>query len=223
VDGKDVDAVEIATSRGSSGFSTAQNGKPLFPIEYKKYPPSTIPGEKLSETQPLPTKLRHFARQLLTEDMLTQRTPGAHAEVLARFKKMISRGPIHTTDVGVDTVMFPAWTGGAEWGGAAFDPDHSLLYINSNEMAWLYALAEDPKPGATVSEKIWYRTQCAVCHGENRTGAPPTFLRSWISGSGLGPTKMRDVIFYGQGRMTGFPTLAGPEYRRDQFRTSERG
>jgi quinoprotein glucose dehydrogenase len=205
--GRDVDAVEVATKSGFVWLFDRANGTPLFPIEYKKYPASSIPGEQLSETQPLPTRPAPFARQLLKEDMLTLRTPEAHAEVLARFKKMVSAGQFVPPSVGVDTVMFPGMDGGGEWGGAAFDPDSGLLYINSNEMAWLYSLAENPKPGATISGKDLYRTQCAVCHGENRTGAPPAIPSLVEIGQRLSATEMRTTIFYGQGRMTGFPTL----------------
>ena len=206
-DGKDIDAVSITTKTGFVWVFDRTNGTPLFPIEYKKYPASTIPGEVLSETQPLPTKPAPFARQRLTADMLTQRTPQAHAEVLARFKKMVSNGQFVPPSIGVDTVMFPGMDGGGEWGGTAFDPDTGLLYVNSNEMAWLYALAENPKPGATVSGKDLYRTQCAVCHGENRTGAPPAIPSLIDIGKRLSAAEMRSTVFYGMGRMPGFPTL----------------
>src|ERR1035438_4075987 len=66
-DGKDVEAVEIATKSGYVWLFDRTNGTPLFPIERNKYPPSKIPGEQLSETQPFPTKPAPFARQRLTE------------------------------------------------------------------------------------------------------------------------------------------------------------
>ena len=95
-DGKDVDAVEIATKSGYVWLFDRTNGAPLFPIERKRYRASAIPGEQLSETQPLPTRPAPFARQMLTADMLTQRTPEAHAAALARFNKMVSAGAIRT-------------------------------------------------------------------------------------------------------------------------------
>ncbi len=70
-DGKNVDAVAITTKTGHVFVFDRTNGTPLFPIEYKKYPASTIAGEVASETQPLPTKPEPFARQLLTADMVT--------------------------------------------------------------------------------------------------------------------------------------------------------
>jgi quinoprotein glucose dehydrogenase len=150
-DGKNVDAVTITTKTGHVFVFDRTNGTPLFPIEYKRYPASTIAGEVASETQPLPTRPEPFARQLLTADMLTTRTPQAHAAALAQFKKMVSNGQFVPASLGRDTVQFPGMDGGAEWGGTAFDPETGLLYVNSNEMVWLYALAENPKPGTAVS------------------------------------------------------------------------
>ena len=63
------------------------NGKPLFPIKYRKYPASTVPGEQAAATQPLPSKPAPFARQRLTEDVLTNRTPEAHQAALEQFRK----------------------------------------------------------------------------------------------------------------------------------------
>ena len=75
---------------------------------------------------------------------------------------MISNGQFVPPSVGVDTVSFPGMDGGAEWGGSAFDPDTGLLYVNSNEMVWLYALAENPKPGTAVSGKDLYQPRVRV-------------------------------------------------------------
>ena len=97
-DNKNVDAVSITTKTGHVFVFDRVNGTPLFPIEYKKYPASTIAGEVASETQPLPTKPAPFARQLLTADMLTTRTPQAHAAALAQFKTMISDGPVRPAE-----------------------------------------------------------------------------------------------------------------------------
>ena len=206
-DGKDIDAVEIATKSGYVWLFDRMNGTPLFPVERKTYPASKIPGEKLSETQPFPTKPSPFARQLLTADMLTQRTPEAHAAALARFNKMISAGQFVPPSVGIDTVLFPGFDGGAEWGGAAYDPETALLYINANEMAWTYGLAETPKPGQVVSGKDIYGADCAGCHGDNRAGSPPAVPSLVDVGKRVNAAQLRSTILNGLGRMPGFPAL----------------
>src|SRR5207247_5813174 len=76
--GRLVDAVAQTTKSGHVYMFERDTGKPLFPIEYRKYPASDIEGEVTAETQPLPLKPAPFARQQLTPDMLTRRTPEAH-------------------------------------------------------------------------------------------------------------------------------------------------
>ena len=64
-----------------------------------------------------------FARQRLTEDMLTSRTPEARQAALEAFRKLRSDGQFVPFAVGRDTIVFPGFDGGAEWGGSAFDPE----------------------------------------------------------------------------------------------------
>src|SRR5436190_2273160 len=131
--GRPVDAVAQTTKSGHVYLFERETGKPLFSIEYRKYPASEIEGEVTAETQPLPIKPKPFARQQLTAEMITERTPEAHVAALERFKKLRSAGQfIPGSREG--TIIFPGYDGGAEWGGSAFDPATGLLYVNSNEM-----------------------------------------------------------------------------------------
>ena len=65
-----------------------------------------------------------FARQLLAEDMLTTRTPEAHAWAVKEFRTLRSEGQFIPLGVGKQTVVFPAFDGGAEWGGTCHRPNH---------------------------------------------------------------------------------------------------
>ena len=80
-DGTRVEAVAQTTKYGYVYVLDRRTGKPLFPIEYRKTPASPIDGEQLAADQPYPVKPPPFTRQGLTEDMLTTRTPEAHAAV----------------------------------------------------------------------------------------------------------------------------------------------
>jgi quinoprotein glucose dehydrogenase len=63
-DGKPVDADRPDHQVMDSSFLFDRvNGEPLFPIEYRKYPASTLEGEVAAATQPLPTMPAPFARQ----------------------------------------------------------------------------------------------------------------------------------------------------------------
>ena len=209
--GKPIDAVAQTTKHGYVFLFDRANGTPLFPIEYRKVPASNIPGERAADSQPFPTKPEPFARQQLTEDLLTKRTPQAHAAVLTQFRKMVSGGQFVPASIGKDTVSFPGMDGGAEWGGPAFDPESGLLYVNSNEMVWLYALAEAAPPGASLSGKQLYVAHCASCHRDERTGAPPAIPSLVGVGDRMAQPDVRSIIFYGGSRMPSFPTLA-PEF-----------
>ena len=120
--GSPVDAVAQITKTGYVYVFNRKTGEPLFPIEYRKVPASPLDGEKVAETQPYPVKPPPYTRQNFTEDLITNRTPEAHAAVLEEFRKHDSKG-IFTPPSLRGSIVFPGTDGGGEWGGAAFDPE----------------------------------------------------------------------------------------------------
>lgn len=180
-------------------------GAPLFPIHEHPFPPSTVLGEKTSPTQPVPDAPVPFGRQQLTADMLTNRTPEAHAWALDQFSKMRSNGQFYPFAVGQQTIVLPGFDGGGEWSGPAIDPASDTLFVGSTEMAWLGGLIPVTS-GASPGEAI-YQQQCAICHGISRAGAPPTFPSLIDVEQRLGRAKIIDQIHHGTGRMPAFPNL----------------
>ena len=71
------------------------------------------------------------------------------------------------------TLEFPGVGGGAEWGGSAVDPNTGVIYINANQVAFTTTLVKND-PSAGVGART-YQSQCAVCHGVDRAGAPPAY------------------------------------------------
>jgi quinoprotein glucose dehydrogenase len=203
-DGKSIEAVAQTTKQGFVYLFDRATGTPLFPIEYRKYPASDMPGEKAAAEQPLPTKPAPYSRQRLTEDLLTNRTPEAHAWALQRFRTFRSDGQFVPLTVGKDTVVFPGFDGGAEWGGPAEDPETGVLYVNANDVAWTGSLAEN-KPGG--GPKATYLTQCSICHGETMAGSPPAIPSLVGIGDRLPVPQIATTIRNGKGRMPGFPGL----------------
>jgi quinoprotein glucose dehydrogenase len=203
-DGKRVDAIAQTTKQGWVYLFDRVSGKPLFPVEERPYPASTVPGEAASPVQPLPTKPAPYARQLLTEDMLTTRTPEAHAWAVQQFRGFRSEGQFVPLGVGSQTVVFPGFDGGAEWGGPAVDPTTGVIYVNANDIAWTGGLVENKHTGKGADI---YQNQCALCHGDNRAGSPPTFP-SLIGVDGrLTTEQISNLIHSGKGRMPAFPAL----------------
>ena len=203
-DGRVVDAVAQTTKQGFVYLFDRKNGSPLFPIEYRKYPASDVPGEAAAAEQPLPIKPAPFARQLLTVDMLTNRTAEAHQWALEQFRKLRSEGQFVPFSVGKDTVIFPGFDGGAEWGGPAVDPQTAILYVNANEMAWTGALASNVEGNGG---KAIYASQCGVCHGEKMAGSPPAIPSLTGIADRLSAAQIVTTIKNGKSRMPGFPSL----------------
>ena len=194
-DGKPVDAVAQITKTGHVYLFERTRGTPLFPIEERPMPAASLPGERSAPTQPFPVLPPPFARQSLTELDLTQRTPEAHAAALKTFREFSTAHPFSTPDL-KGTIIFPGVDGGGEWGGPAFDPATGLLYVNSNEMAWLLKLV--PR-----SDRSLFAANCASCHGDDRRGtaAGPSLID-------VASRRSRDeilkVIREGTGRMPAF-------------------
>ncbi len=208
--GKPVDAVAQTTKQGWVYLFERATGKPLFPIESRRYPASTVPGEVAAETQPLPVRPAPFARQRLTEDLLTNRTPEAHAWALEQFRKLRSDGQFLPLAVNQETVIFPGFDGGAEWGGSAFDPETGRLYVNANDLPWTSSLAEDHGGN---SPRHTYQTNCANCHGDDLSGAPPQIPSLLALRGKRTAQEIGTVIRQGAGRMPAFPNLSAADVR----------
>jgi quinoprotein glucose dehydrogenase len=194
-DGRKVDALAQITKTGYVYVFDRKTGKPLFPIGSRNVGASTLEGERASTTQPYPLKPPPFTRQALTEEMLTTRTPEAHASALATFRKYGAAGMFKPpSKEGV--IVFPGYDGGGEWGGPAFDPETGLLYVNANEMAWLLRMI--PR-----DDRSLYKNACASCHGDDMkgSGSNPALV-------GVGTRRSRDeiatLIRQGTGKMPGF-------------------
>lgn len=212
-DGRTIDAVAQITKSGHVFVFERATGKSLFPIEYRKVPTDGVDGEKLAETQPLPALPPPFARQILTAEMLTTRTPEASKAALELFRKIRSNGQFEPPSF-EGTVIFPGFDGGGEWGGAAFDPETGLLYVNSNEMAWILRLIEKPAPKPSeLSGKSLYESNCASCHGGDLRGSPPEFPALVSLGKKYTDSEVRTVIRQGIGRMPAFARIGGDAIR----------
>jgi glucose dehydrogenase len=201
---KTIDAVAQTTKQGFVFVFDRVTGTPLFPVEFRSVPSSTVPGEVASATQPFPLRPAPFARQLLTENMLTTRTPEVHQWALEQFRSFRSEGQFVPLTVGQETVFFPGFDGGAEWGGSAVDPDAGVIYVNSNDVAWTSSLRPST-PTADLGRQT-YVSECSACHGDNLAGESgfPSLLDIAARRT---PQQITDVVREGAGRMPGFSSL----------------
>ncbi len=206
-DGRSVDAVAQTTKQGWMFLFDRANGKPLFPIEERMVPQSTVPGEATSPTQPVPLMPEPFTRQVFDESTLTNRTPQAHKAALKQFRTFVGGTQFVPGVLGKPTIEFPGVGGGAEWGGSAVDPKTGVIYINANQVAFTTTLVKnDPSAGIGVRT---YQSQCAVCHGIDRAGAPPAYPSLAGVFGRMTPAQVAEIIHEGRGRMSSFPNLEG--------------
>ncbi|QHN02563.1 pyrroloquinoline quinone-dependent dehydrogenase [Granulicella sp. WH15] len=210
IHGKATPALAQTTKQGNIFVFDRTNGHPLFPIEFRKVEASTVPGEITADTQPFATKPAPFARQLLTENDLTTRTPEAHAWALEHYRNLISKGQFTPIGTGRETVIFPSADGGGEWGGPALDPITNVLYVNSNEFVHTESLSKQEASGG----RSIYLSQCAACHGQSLTGAPPAIPSLINIQEKLTPEQIVDLLQKGRGRMPSFPAITG-DRRKD--------
>ena len=194
-DGKPVDAVAQITKTGHTFLFDRLTGASLSPLEERPMPTEALPGEQPAATQRFPVSPPPFARQQLTRADLTRRTPAAYRSALKQFTEYTTPHP-YTAPTGKGIIIYPGVDGGGEWGGPAFDPTTGMLYVNSNEMAWILKLV--PRSDASL-----YQANCAGCHGAKRQGSAmgPSLL-------GIAARRSREqlvqMIKEGTGRMPAF-------------------
>lgn len=152
-DGKPVDAVAQVTKTGFTFVFDRVTGRPIFPIEETPVPKSETPGEAAWPTQPRPVRPPPYARQSMSPDELTDVTPESRAYCSQLIEGAVF-GSIFTPIGAKPTVLFPGTNGGANWGGASFDPETHTLYVNSMDAGMLYRMTKRPGDAA-----IPYRPQ----------------------------------------------------------------
>ena len=209
--GKSIDAVAQVTKQGLVFVFDRVTGKPLFPIKETPVPTNALAGEHPWLTQPMPTKPAPFARQSYTLDE-TQISPYAEnrAELIANLKGYKIK--LYAPPSKEGTVIFPGFDGGAEWGGAAADPQDGILYVNSNEMAWIQKMVENPKQSdlnsMTAGEKV-YSNNCIACHGTDRKGNSKSGYPSLIDiGTRKDKAYVTQIISGGKGMMPGYSAMS---------------
>ncbi|HEX6397192.1 MAG TPA: PQQ-binding-like beta-propeller repeat protein [Steroidobacteraceae bacterium] len=203
--GKPLDALVQTTKQGFVFVLERDTGKPVFPIEQVPAPATDVPGEVTINSYLRPTTPAPYARQRLTAEDLTTRTPEANRWARSEFAKLRSDGPFKPLTVGTDTTIYPGFDGGAEWGGPAFDPDTGLLYVNANEMSWVGSLAPNDV-GRSTAKSIYLR-ECAACHGDSGRGSPPQFPAVVEWQARMNMEQFRERVRKGGGRMPAFPGL----------------
>jgi quinoprotein glucose dehydrogenase len=213
VEGKKVDAVAQVTKMGMVFLFDRDTGAPIFEIEERSVPTSSILDESLSPTQPFPSRPPPFVRHRFTEDDITDISPEATAYVRDRLKG-VHLGSVFNPPSIEGSIQIPGTRGGAEWGGAAVDPRKGIMYVNANEVPLLIRMAEvgtDGKQSAlSVGQRVYAVNNCTMCHGADRRG-PETYPSLEGLSARMNRSTIAQMLSTGKGQMPAFPNLSTTE------------
>jgi quinoprotein glucose dehydrogenase len=203
--GKKTDAVAQITKQGYVFVFDRVTGKPLFDIEERPFPQEAMPGEYPSKTQPVPLKPAPFTRQSFTEKDFNPFV--ADRDSLVKLLRNARSGSPYIPLTGKMTIFFPGTDGGAQWGGAAADPE-GILYVPAKELPVYSSLIKDEKsnegPGADG-----YSSLCAPCHGKDRKGNHDGSYPSLLGiGEKLSEQSIRQILQNGKGMMPSFSHIS---------------
>ena len=211
--GKKIEAVAQTTKTGHIYVFDRVTGDPLFPIKEQPVPTqTTIKGEKLSPTQPIPSMPKPIVRQVMKESDLNPLIPDSSYQIIKAKYDSYQKGHLYMPPSKEGTIILPGFDGGAEWGGPAFDVETGNLIVNANEMAWVLTMVElekdiPLKETVGAAGKRLYNHNCRICHG-------PT-----LEGSGNNPTlvgiskkydaeEFQQLVISGRRMMPGFKHLS---------------
>jgi quinoprotein glucose dehydrogenase len=210
-DGKKVDAVAQVTKMGMVFLFNRETGEPLFPIEERPVPQSSLAGEEASATQPFPVKPPPFSRHQFTEADITDISQESH-DFIAQKISGATIGSIYTPPSTNGVVQFPGTRGGAEWGGAAVDPRSGIMYVNANDIPLLISMKQVDIEGqeeflATAGKRLYNENACSSCHGSDRGGSNglPSLLNL---SKKRNEQYVIDLLKTGKGQMPSFPNLS---------------
>ncbi len=210
--GKMVDVVVQATKDGLVYVLDRDKGTSIFPVEERPVPTNGLPGEYPWPTQKYPLKPLPISRQIYTEADISDISPEANAYTKDQFMKYRSDNKF-TPQSTKGTLLF-GYSGGAEWGGNAVDPD-GIFYQNANDNPWVTIMidtASRNKEFASLSRgNELYAINCSACHGQDRKGIGTEFPSLVDIGARLTIDEIQSILKTGVGRMPSFQRLSGQD------------
>lgn len=203
-----VKALVQPTKMGELIVLNRLTGEPLMAMEERNVPPSYVPGEVAHPTQKFDQGIT-VTRQGLDSTMLTDISKEANTYVKEEFKKYRNEG-LYTPPSLEGTLTFPATRGGMIWGGASYDPDNHMLYVNANEIPMILQVRNIAEKVGQEGEpskhpgRSTYLSNCSNCHGAELQGLDDAFP----SLRGLKDRHTREtltkIITHGNGLMPAF-------------------
>ncbi|MCH4562537.1 pyrroloquinoline quinone-dependent dehydrogenase [Halomonas sp. EGI 63088] len=160
-----VAAVVVSTKAGHVFVLDRESGEPLHPIEERPVPQDPAPGEWLSPTQPFPVTPPTLFPPQLTPDDAWGLTFWDRGRCRREIESRRAEG-LYTPPSLEGTVVYPAATGGINWGSGAVDPSRNLLVVNQSRVPTGVRLIPREEYAALPEEET--RTDAGGLAGANR-------------------------------------------------------
>jgi quinoprotein glucose dehydrogenase len=138
-DGQTHDVVAQVTKTGHVFVLDRDTGEPFLPVQEVRVPESDVEGEQLSPTQPIPAITPALVPNTINPDDAFGLTWFDKRTCSKRLVELRAEG-LFTPPSLEGTLFHPFTGGGANWGGAAYDPRRNLLVINMSSLAHVVAL-----------------------------------------------------------------------------------
>ncbi|AMQ55801.1 PQQ-binding-like beta-propeller repeat protein [Algoriphagus sanaruensis] len=208
-DGKWIDAVAQISKQGYTYVFDRETSNPIWPIKETTVTQSVMPGEISSKTQPIPSLPEPFMNMAFEEKDILNLTPAWENDIRNQLSNAIigdTWAPPHPEK---PIVLFPGMDGGAEWGGASFDPETQTMYINANQIPWLIEMTPNASFG-NVGLSI-YSNYCGNCHGLDRKGNPPALPSLLGLKEKYSADSLNQLLQKGRGAMPAFSHISAEE------------
>ena len=148
-DGGPIPALGVTTKSGYLYILNRETGEPVYGVEERPVAESDVPGEQSASTQPIPLKPPALGRvsfelgDLVTADDTSPEHAAACGEMVASLGELYNAGPFTPWVYRAEgaplrtTISFPGGVGGANWGGAAFDPATGYVFVATQDLGLL--------------------------------------------------------------------------------------
>lgn len=202
--GRSLDAVAQVTKTGFVFVLDRDSGRPVFPVEEMPVPDTgALSGEAPWPTQPQPRLPAPFVPQHFSDSDINPLVPPSSQSYVRRMLDTLRTGGPFVVPGIRGHVVFPGFDGGAEWGGAAYDPATGVLYVNANRVPWSLTMVPAVQKARMPPGLRLYQAHCMVCHGADRSGSGDYPSLRHLKGR-LGVADIEEILKQGRGMMPSF-------------------
>jgi quinoprotein glucose dehydrogenase len=176
IDGRTIPAVLQANKSGHLFVLNRETGVPIFPVEERPAPKSTVPGEEAWATQPFPTKIPPLSPQRMRADEAWG-TDDAERDACRKQIEPLRNEGVFTPPSLEGTLVLPSNIGGAHWGGVAVDTTRQIAVVPVNRLAAMVQLIPMAKLTQDEANKLEAATGFEYTH---MWGTPYVMRRGFL-------------------------------------------